>query len=150
MTQRAYTFVEIMIVVTILTIATAVALPIMLDSLDQQTAARAAARIQQDLEWARERAHSVSNAQTLSFDPPQDRYTWIGMDDPDHPGSPYVVDLASGEYAAEIVSADFGGDFTVIFDVNRIPDSGGQVQIQAGSFQKTITLSAKTGKVTVQ
>jgi len=44
------------------------------------------------------------------------------------------------------VSASFGGDATLIYDGFGKPDSGGQVVIAVGAYQKTILVDAGTGQ----
>lgn len=147
--EQAHTLMELMIVITVITILAAVGIPLISNSLDEQIALAAADRIRNDIEWARERANSVSAKQTLMFNPGLNTYSWPGMEDPDHPGTPYIVDLSSEQYAAELLSVDFGGDWNVVFDVHRRADSDGQVVVQVGNAKKTITLNGTTGKVSV-
>lgn len=71
------------------------------------------------------------------------------MDDPDHPDQPYQVAVATEPYSATVVSADFGGDTEVIFDGYGVPDSDGTIVIQVGSYQRTLTVNAQTGRVSV-
>ena len=57
-----------------------------------------------------------------------------------------AVDLKADPYAATIVSASFGGQPTLTFDMYGGVSSGGSVVVQAGGTQKTITVDANTGK----
>ena len=72
------------------------------------------------------------------------------MKDIDRPSLTYTVKLAETPYSARITSASFGGDSDLVFNGFGIPDSGGTVVIRVGSYTKTITTEANTGKVTIQ
>ena len=56
--------------------------------------------------------------------------------------------LSEDPYGASMVSADFGGDADIIFDVFGVPDSGGSVVIQVGNHVRTVTVDAVTGRAT--
>lgn len=52
-------------------------------------------------------------------------------------------------WGAVVVSADFGGDWSVVFNGHGVPDSGGSAVIQVGAQQRRITVQAQTGQVEV-
>ena len=62
----------------------------------------------------------------------------------------YAVDLSAEPYEAKILSADFGGDATLVFDGYGMPDSGGTVQVQVGENVRTVVFAANTWEATVQ
>jgi hypothetical protein len=76
-------------------------------------------------------------------------YNMPDIADIDHPGSSYKVDLPETAYPATLVSTSFGIDNRVTFDMYGQPDIGGTVVVAVGSHQRTITVSATTGKVTI-
>ena len=110
----------------------------------QQRAAGAARKISADLAYAKRQARFSSASQIVTFNVAADTYTLAGVDDPDHPGEPYQVDLADEPYGATIISATFDTDTEVIFDGYGVPDSGGSVVIQVGDYRKRITVDGDT------
>ncbi len=62
----------------------------------------------------------------------------------------YEVLLSEEPYRTSIVSADFGGDLDIIFDVFGVPDSGGSVVISVGNRVRNVTVQAVTGRASAQ
>lgn len=147
---RAYTLIEMLMVVVIMGILAAVAIPSIGNVLDERYVNAAAMQIKVDLEAARNHAVSTSTSQTLSFNPALDNYSWAGMKDPDRPGTPYSVDLSGDEYNSEFVSLNFGGDSDVVFDMHGMADSNGEIVVKSGSLRRRVELDGVTGEVTVK
>ena len=144
------TLLELVIVLLVLAILTAAAAPKFFDSLARYRAEAAAKRIAHDLRLARRQAQSTSASQSVVFNSPgAHKYELPGMDDPNRPGKSYEVPVFDEPYLATIVTANFGGDSTIVFDGYGQPDSGGSVTVQAGAHQKTVTVDAESGKVDV-
>ena len=106
----------------------------------------AARRLTADLSLAQRQARRSSASQTVSFNVAQSRYQLIGMKHPDHPNLPFDICVGDEPYRARIVSASFGGDATLVYDGFGKPDSGGQIVIAVGAYQKTIQVDSGTGK----
>lgn len=147
--RRAFTYLELILVIAILGIVAGIAVPRFGNFIARRRVDAAATRIATDLALARREAKFSSSTLTVSFNVGADSYTLVGMDDPDHAGREYAVPLTEEPYNASITSADFGGDFEVIFDGYGVPDSGGTLVVAVGSYRKTLTLNADTGRVTV-
>ncbi len=150
--RAALTVVELVIVVLIIGILAAAAVPSFQRSLSYHRAEAAAQRIQADLMLARKLAMTSGSKQTVSFAVSSDRYALPGLADVDHPSRPYEVRLADSPYTVLLVSAQFGeaNDADVEFNGFGVPDSGGKIAIQAGDQQRTIVLDGETGKASVQ
>ena len=148
--RRAFTLIELVIVVLIMGIMAAAGVPRFVDSLSCHRVEAAAKRVLADLKLARSQAKQGSVNQSVQFTPSTDSYSLPGLDDMDHPARTYAVKLSDGPFQATIVSADFGGDAEIIFDGYGVPDSGGSVVLAVGGQQRTITVDATSGKAKVQ
>ena len=147
--RRAFTYLELIIVIGVLGILASIAVPRFGTLMARRHVDAAATRIAADLAFARQRAKLSVTQQKVKFLISQNRYEFPELADPAHPGREYRVGLTEEPYNAMIISADFGGDLEVIFDGYGVPDSDGTVVIAVGSYRKTLTLNASTGRVTV-
>jgi len=146
------TAVELVVVVLILAIIAAAAVPRYVDNLMRARVDAAARRIVADLAAAQARAKATSSNQTVTFVvPPQgNQYQIVGMDDPDRPGAAYAVDLAASPYQVKLSTVDLGNDTTLVYNGYGVPDSAGTIVVQAGSFSKTVTIDSNTGMARFQ
>jgi prepilin-type N-terminal cleavage/methylation domain-containing protein len=146
-----YTLVEIVIVLLIVGIASAVLMPRYQESLARHRAASAAKRIMADVELVRQTAIARSQTQTLEFKtgPDGNGYAVQGLSGLDHPALAYEVDLAAAPYQATLVSADCGGDGDLQFDQFGTPDSGGELIVESGGVEQKIVIDAATGRATL-
>ena len=142
--------VEVILVVVVIATLAVVAVPRFGNTLARQRVEAAARRIVVDLALAQRQARTTNASQTVRFTLGTHEYTLIGMPHPDHPSLAYKVPLSEDPYGARIVSANFGGDLDIIFDVFGVPDSGGSVVISVGNQVRTVTVEAVTGRATAQ
>ncbi len=147
--RRAFTLVEMVIVVLIIGILTAGAAPKFSAGLKQAQADAACLRVKADLNLARQTAISQSAAQSVVFTVGSAVYNLPGLTDPDRPALPYAVNLGDGSYRAVVTSATFGAGTTVQFDRYGQPASGGVVSLSAGGVAKTISVDATSGVVSI-
>lgn len=141
--RGAFSMVELVLIITVVSIMAAIAAPRYADFMAQQRLTAAGNRIRADLGLAQRQARFTSASLTVSFNVASDSYGMAGVPDPDHPQQNYVVQMDESPYEVTIVSANFGGDAKVIFDGYGVPDSSGSVVIQIGVRQRTITLDGK-------
>ncbi len=147
---RAFSLIELVTVIAIIGIISAMAIPRFGNSIAIRRADGAAWRIAADLELARRHAMTTSTSQEVRFTGGADAaYTLVGMAHPDHPDQDYIVSPARDLNDTEGISADFGGDFVVIFDMYGRPDSGGTVKVRAGDHYRTVTVDAETGLASI-
>lgn len=147
--RRAFTLVDVTISVLILGIMSAVAAPRFVDSLQRRRVLMAARKIQADLQFARRTAMARGTDVTFQFDTVLHQYSIVGVDRADRVGVAFLVDLTDSPYESKLVSADLGGDTIVQFNYHGVPDSGGTVRVQAGSYQQTVTIDPDTGRATI-
>lgn len=140
-----FTLIELTCVLVILAIFSVIALPMFASSLARRRVQAAAERLAEDLNHARDYARTTSTAQTVVFDPNSDSYQISPMPDPAHPGQSYTVILSDDPWGADITTADFGGDTTLVYSGFGWPDSGGSVTIVVGAHSRTVTVNAQSG-----
>ncbi len=147
--RRAFSLVEVLLVLTIATVVAAIAVPRYAQALARYRAEVAAHRIADDLTLARRDARASGRSRTVVFDVSNDRVTIATIDDLDDPADPYRLDLRESPYEADLLSAGFGGDAQVVFDGYGQADSGGTAVVAVGGNQRTVTLDAATSRVQV-
>ena len=86
------TLLELLLVITIMVLAAAVAIPRYANAMSNYRADMAARRIVADLRWAQARARNQSTSQTITFNLTNSTYQVVGATDPDHIASGYTVD----------------------------------------------------------
>ena len=144
--QPAFTLIELVVVLFIVGLLAAVAVPRFAGSAVRQRVDAAARRVAADLNLARRHAYQASTSQTVSFDVSADSYKLAGMPDPDRPAVDYEVDLNDEPYQAELLSANFSGNAKVIFDAYGMSDFGGVVVVAVGDRKRTVNVDPDTGE----
>jgi len=146
------TAVELVVVILILAIVAAAAVPRYVDNLMRVRVDAAARRIVADLAAAQAHAKATSSSQTVTFVvPPQgSRYEIVGMKDPDRPGEAYVVNLAASPYHVAFSSVNLGGVMTLVYNGYGVPGRSGTIVVQAGKFVRTVTIDSSTGMASFQ
>ncbi len=147
--RRGISLVELVIVILLLGIVGSVATLRYADGLHRYRAERTAQLIAGQLETARTAARSRSQNVTLTFDATNDRYTVVGLPNPDRKSATYVVPLNQGPAPVDLSSASFGGDGIIVYSGFGMPDSGGSLTVRSGNRQQTVTVVAGTGAVTI-
>lgn len=159
---RGYTLVELLIVVTVLGIASAMVIPQMgsTDVLRIQAAVRT---IVADINFAQSDALARQEGRALIFDIPGNTYSVLEV-----PGTVlnpatdtlYEVNFNNRVkfHTARIESATFDGDEVLLFDEmggpittpgGSTPSAGGQIVVSGSGSTFQITVEAYTGRVTV-
>lgn len=151
--RKAFTLVEVLVVVAILAIAGAMIVPYVLDTGDFQ-AVSAARLIACDLQYAQNAAITFQTPVTVTFDVSGNSYTLSNASGAlIHPmtKAAYATDFGAtdGFGRLGIVSAAFGGSAAVTFDELGTPDSPGAITLQAGPYSYEVSVAAATGRITV-
>jgi prepilin-type N-terminal cleavage/methylation domain-containing protein len=159
--KYAFTLVEILIVVVILSIAAMTAIPMMSNaaSLQLRSAENLAAS---DLEYARNLSISTGKNYTVAFEENNEKYyikddSGAVIDHPVSKGQNYSVDFTIGQLKkVAISSADFDGTNQVSFDYLGTPYNGngtamtdGHLILEADGMQTTITVEPLTGYISI-
>ena len=148
--RGGFSLLELVIVVAIVAILAAVAVPRYGKANQRYRTEMAARKVIADLAYARKRASMSSSSQSIDFDTSNEQYELPGVKDLRVASNDYTVVLSDAPYNAKIVSANFNGDATVIFDGYGAPDSGGTIVVGVGDYTKTIVLDADSGRAEAQ
>ena len=157
-THRAFTLVELLIVVLILSIVAASAVPALSEAFVDLKLRSAARRLMANLNYARNLAITEGAPCGLAFT--GQGYSVVKFTDTaalhsasnpviTHPMTrqPWTVSLASDRTT---VQATFAGDTVFYYDATGAPSAAGQIVLRQGGLVVSILLEASTGRVTVQ
>lgn len=147
---RGFSIIEIVIVLTIVGLLAAVAIPRYANSVTRYRADAAARRIVADLELARSAASQASASRQVAFNSGNHTYQLQNVKNLNDNAANYDVDLTDPPYDAQIDAVDFGGDAVLVFDGYGTPDSGGFVQIEVGTEVRRVDVDATSGRATIQ
>ncbi len=144
----AFTLAEITVVILIISLLGAVAMPRYALALARYRVAMLQQRIISDLTLAQAVAKTSSAGQSVSFSVASNNYQLTGYAGPlgGTAQSTYTVSLASDPYQATLISANFNSTTQLTYDRFGQPASGGTIVVQVGAYQKTITVDPNTGK----
>jgi prepilin-type N-terminal cleavage/methylation domain-containing protein len=148
--RAGVSLIETIMVVMLIAICAAIALPHYVDSVQHYQLDLAAQRIVADLALAQSRANNSSTSVTLSFSPASNSYQIAGLPAFDSPANTYSVNLAAAPYAVQLTSATFGSNSQIVFDGYGTPAQGGSIVITLGAEQHTITVDGTSGKAEIQ
>lgn len=143
--RRGFTLVELVIVVAIVGVLAALAMPRFNSASNRYRAKLCADRVMRDIAHARSRAVALGAQQTMTFTTVSVSYTIAGMMSPDNSSKPFTVVLSAEPYRCTKITVDFGGTGTLTFNGYGVPTVGGTVKVQAGGFECTVTVAAGTG-----
>lgn len=127
----AFTLLEIVVVVSIIAIASAIAVPQFSSSISRARVTSAAHRIIADLARARARAIAQSKDVTITFG--RVAYQVVGDQRATQRAIPPVVELAQSPYYTQVQIVDFAGADSITYDMFGQPSAGGSITISSGS-----------------
>lgn len=167
LSKRGFTLIEILVVVIIIGIASAIILP-QISSRDDLRAASAARALMADLLYAQNRSIALQKMHYVQFNAATNTYSVLDSMSPANiitqpvTQGPYTVTLGTGTLSSvKIVSPNFDGNTVVAFDAMGVPYSwnstsgasalaSGSVQLQAGQNKLTVSVAPYSGEITVQ
>ncbi len=150
-TQHGFSLVELVMVLSIIAVTAAIALPRYSRATARYRIDLAARRVMADLYYAQTLARVTSAEVKVKFvkgDKPDESYYYFDeIVDPEHSGSIYTVVLRDDPY--RVLIFDQSGD--VIFQSDGSPKDTRTIILRIGSqHQRTITVDKLTANVTVQ
>ena len=148
--RRAFSLIELMLVVAIMAVFAAMAAPRYTDALYRYRADAAARRIAADLTMAQSKARSLATSRSVVFSISGKSYQIPNETDLNLSGGAYSVNLGSAPYYVAIGTVSFNGNASVTFNGYGVPNNAGSVQVTAGNVVRTISIDSASGVVTVQ
>jgi prepilin-type N-terminal cleavage/methylation domain-containing protein len=148
--RRGFTLFEVAIVLTVVALVSAVAIPRYSNAVHRFRADAAARRIAADLERTRTRARAGSSERSIEFRPSMLAYFIEGERSLDRRSADSLVRLSDEPYRAQALSADLGGDLVLRFTGFGVPDSSGEIVVAVGSAKRRVRIDGGSGAVTVE
>ena len=140
--RDGFSFTEIAIVILILAILSAVAVPRFQESLSRASLDAACKRLAADLEFARSNAIAKSATTTVEFRiAPINVYEMPDVADRSNPSQSYLIELHQQPYRCQIASANFDGKPNVSFNGFGNPDFAGSIELVIGKFTRVVSVS---------
>jgi prepilin-type N-terminal cleavage/methylation domain-containing protein len=144
--RRAFSLIELVVVLSIVGVMAAVAIPRYGRAISRTRVEQAADRVVHDLHLAADRARALSQPYHAVFSTTKDYYrlaegvaTKAGILDRQS-----VVYLGRDPYLVNILQVNFGGSVGVTFDAFGTPDAHGQISLRAGNVVRFVTLDANS------
>ncbi len=147
--RSGFSLIEMVTVVLIIGILSAVAVPKIYDSMDSYRLKLAAETIAADLKYARQQAISRSQSITVTFDLVNESYTISEIPDRNHPDRAYAVSLTDSASPADIVSVSPTPATAITFNQYGIPASEATVTLDVGGTQKSVIVHASSGRISI-
>lgn len=145
--QAAFTLVEVVVVMMIMGILAAAAIPTFYRSLMYHRLEAAARRVKVDLEQVQQLARTTSTSQEMTFTDSTTYTLPAEIEGLDNSHATYVVDLAASPFVVESVVLDFGGPTSIVFDGYGNPSAAGTITLGLDGEQRTISVDNTTGGI---
>jgi len=148
--DRAFTLVELVMVLAIAALLAAIAGPRYANSMALYRGQMAANRIAADIALAQRIAKTSSAGETITFTLGSNSYSLPAISGLTPGSSSYTVNIAATPFLASFVSITLGSGTSLTFDRFGQPSCGGTIVVQAGNSQRTITIDPNSGIPTIQ
>jgi prepilin-type N-terminal cleavage/methylation domain-containing protein len=145
--RAGFTLLELVVTLSIIAIAGAVALPRYGRALARYRAELGGRRVVADLERARQRARATGSTWQIVFD--SAGYTVQPVMVVNAADVTRVI-VSRDPYLGNLQKINFGGDATVFFDGFGVPDSGGSLVVNSGIAAYGVDLDPQAGKARYQ
>src|SRR5262245_733888 len=135
--RRGFTLIEVLLVVAIIAVFAALAIPRYSNAVHRYRADAAARRINADIAFAQSRARTAGASRSIVFNVGGSSYQIPSEKDLNRSLNTYTVNLAANPYYVSISTVNFSGGASITFNGYGVPDTSGSVQIRAGNVLRT-------------
>ncbi len=146
--RGGFSLIELILVLTIISVLSAIAVPRYAQALSRYRADAAAQRVVADLRFARELARTKSQSVRVMFNLSSDRVGVNSAESLDNPDEVWRTELADRPYRADLTGTSFNSHW-MEFDGYGSPTANGKIMLTVGSEARCILVNADTGQVTV-
>ncbi|HRJ49729.1 MAG: prepilin-type N-terminal cleavage/methylation domain-containing protein [Phycisphaeraceae bacterium] len=145
--SRAFSLVELVIVVAIMGLAATLAAPRLSAVLGRQRASQAGARVKSELARVSSLARATSRPWTVTFSA-----AGLSVSGADAAGEAvsWLVSLSDEPYLSRITTINFGADNAVIYNGHGLPTESGKVELRSGSAGVIIGVNQNTATPTFE
>lgn len=154
--RSAFTLIELVLVLVILGVVSAIAVPRFGNASQNRRVNMAAQRLIADLTMVQSRANMTSSTLTIDFSPGTGTYTVVGIPDLKSGASTWTTNLSDRPFDCTITSITLGGvtrtssTISISFNGFGVPSTGGTFTIGARSASATVAVDANSGKAWLQ
>ena len=151
--DRAFSLVELLLVVCILAVMAALAVPRYATALDDYRAEHAARRIASDIASAQVIARATATSQSITFSPDADSYQLPAAVAGNSPATttlrdaPFNADLAAVAFAP---AGQTQSTPVLTFNGFGVANAGGFVTVRAGGSSRTISVEQGSGTTSIK
>lgn len=149
MKPRAFTLVELVIVLAIFAITAAIAVPRYQHAASRYRALTAARRLAADIDNLRQTAITKSLTHLLRAPAAGTRYQTVDKSSGWAGGSVTTINLGIEPYLAAFTTVDLGADGELVFDGFGNPDGPATFTLTSGNAAARVTVTDKSGITTV-
>lgn len=140
--RRAFSLVELVMVLAIVGLVGAIAVPRYNRSLGRYRVSCAARRIAADLAYAQSQARVTSQSRQIDFQTAGRSYQIANVADLRGRSGTYTVDLSREPYCTQTMTLDLGGATKITFDAYGTPSATGGITVTSGETTGKVTLAA--------
>lgn len=147
---RAFTLIELVIVIVLMGVLSAVAIPRFASASTRYRVDAAVQQIIADLNVTAALANRGSAAHTVFFEPDDELYTLVGQSSLSNPAVDRVVDLSGEPFGVNLLQVTFGADTELAISGHGLFMDSGQLTVAAGRHAKRLVFTQGSTSISVQ
>ena len=146
--SRAFTLMELIIVIVIISVTAAVAIPRMSGASSRYRVDAAVQQLLADINITAAAANSASETRSIVFDASNETYVMVGRPSPSNPALNHTVSLSVEPYKVNMLGVSLGDNQLDISGHGLLMETG-QLTLAAGSTARRVVFTSGSGSVQV-